>query len=191
MKERAGVVGRGRVADVLTRVKSDHPDLRVHLVGHSFGGRLVTAAVSTGRFTAGSLALLQAAFSHYGFAERWDGAADGLFRPMVTGGHVSGPVIITCTRNDNAVGRAYPIASQIARQTASWLGDKNDKYGGIGSNGAQKTPEAIDARLLPVGGVYDVRPGRLYNLLADDFITDHSAVTGPEVAYAVLTALRT
>jgi pimeloyl-ACP methyl ester carboxylesterase len=190
MKERAGVVGRAGVADVLTQVKTGHPKLRVHMVGHSFGGRLVTAAASSGRFAVDSLSLLQAAFSHYGFAQRWDGTADGLFRPMVTGGYVSGPVIITHTRNDSAVGHAYPIASQIARQTAAWLGDKNDKYGGIGSNGAQKTPEAAGARLLAVGGGYDLRPGRLHNLLADNFIHDHSDVTGREVAYAVLTAVR-
>jgi hypothetical protein len=189
MKERAGIVGRGGVNAVLTQVSARQPNLRVHLVGHSFGGRLVTAAASAGGFRPDTLSLLQAAFSHYGFAQRWDGTADGLFRPVVTGGLVSGPILITCTRNDNAVGRAYPIASQIARQTASWTGDKNDKYGGIGSNGAQKTPEASDGHLLPVGGTYTFRPGRLHNLTADQFISDHSTVWGREVAYAVLTAI--
>ena len=44
MKERAGDVGRGGVNGVLRDLKKVRPDLRLHLVGHSFGGRLVTAA---------------------------------------------------------------------------------------------------------------------------------------------------
>ena len=51
------------------------------------------------------------------------------------------------------------------------------------------TPEAVDGRLLAVGGSYAFRPRALHNLLADDFIRDHSAVKGPEVAYAVLSAI--
>ena len=60
----------------------------------------------------------------------------------------------------------------------------------MGSHGAQKTPKATNARLLPVGGTYDFQRRRLHNLLADDFIADHSAVWGQEVAYALLTAIR-
>jgi hypothetical protein len=189
MKNRAGVVGRG-VNAVLRDVRGRRRDVKLHLVGHSFGGRLVTAAASAGGIDPATVTLLQAAFSHYGFAENWDDkAADGLFRPMITEGMVSGPVLITCTRNDTAVGRAYPIASQIMRQNASWTGGPTDPYGGIGSNGAQKTPEASDGRLLPVGSSYTFQPGRLHNLTADDFIADHSDVCGREVAYAVLTAI--
>ena len=44
MKDRAGDVGRGGVNGVLRDMKKVRPDLRLHLVGHSFGGRLVTAA---------------------------------------------------------------------------------------------------------------------------------------------------
>ena len=44
MKERAGKVGRGGVNPLLREIRAAAPDLRVHLVGHSFGGRLVTAA---------------------------------------------------------------------------------------------------------------------------------------------------
>ena len=100
------------------------------------------------------MSLLQAAFSHYGFSQKWDDANDGAFRRVVTGHAVAGPTIITCTDNDKAVGLAYPIASLLAGQDAAGIGDKNDKYGGIGRNGAQKTPEARDLSLLDVGGTY-------------------------------------
>ena len=44
MKERAAVVGTNGLAQVIAKVRSKAPALRLHLVGHSFGGRLVTAA---------------------------------------------------------------------------------------------------------------------------------------------------
>ncbi len=60
----------------------------------------------------------------------------------------------------------------------------------MGSNGAQRTPEAIpDGTLLDVGGRYQYAPKRVANLKADDFIRDHGDVTGQQVAYAILTAM--
>jgi hypothetical protein len=193
MKERAGTVGRNGASQVLRRVRQGRERVRLHLIGHSFGARLVTAAVvgSDGQpsLQPDTLALLQAAFSHHAFAERWDGISDGLFRKLVNDRMVSGPVLISCTKNDRAVGLAYPIASQIMRQAAAGIGDKHDPYGGLGRNGAQKTPEALDRFLLPVGGAYEeLQPGTLYNLVADDFIANHGDICKNEVAYAVLTA---
>jgi hypothetical protein len=134
--------------------------------------------------------LLQAAFSHYGFADDWEPGKDGLFRPVVLTHRISGPTIITHTQNDKAVGIAYAIASRIAGQVAAAIGDKTDKYGGLGRNGAQKTPEAVDQELLAAGASgYDLRAGRLHNLLADAFVDSHSDIDGREVAYGVLSAV--
>jgi len=78
----------------------------------------------------------------------------------------------------------------LARQNAAALGDRDDPYGGMGSNGAQKTPEADpDTPLLDVGGSYQFTPRRVANLRADQFISDHSDVTGTQVAHAVLSAM--
>jgi hypothetical protein len=195
MKERAGTVGREGVSPLLHDIRAQRPDLKLHLIGHSFGGRLVTAAAA-GRddrpvVKPDTLVLLQAAFSHHGFAERFDGTRDGFFRRVVENQLVAGPVVITCTRNDRAVGVAYPLASLIAGQVAAELGDKNDLYGGMGRNGAQKTPEAVDGTLLAAGGAYAFQAGSVYNLNADQFISDHSDICGDEVAHALLTAVAT
>jgi hypothetical protein len=193
MKSRAGTVGNHGVYEVLREARTARPDLKLHLVGHSFGGRLVTAAATgpSGEDPIGvdSLMLLQAAFSHLGFAQDYEGSKDGLFRSMITGKAVKGPALITHTDNDRAVGLAYPLASRIARQVASGLGDKNDKYGGIGRNGAQKTPEAKEGVLLKSGSAYQLEAGGMYNLRSDDFISNHSDVTGPEVAQALVAAI--
>ena len=100
-----------------------------------------------------------------------------------------GPIVITCTQNDKAVGVAYPLASLIAGQNASGIGDKNDPFGGIGRNGAQKTPEASDGTLLNIGGSYQFKAGKLHNLNSDAIIKGHSDITHNEVAYAILNAV--
>lgn len=191
MKERAGLVGSTGVNQVLTTVRGQNSGIKIHLIGHSFGGRLVTAAAAG--VSVNTMTLLQAAFSHYGFSEHYDGANDGFFRKVVTDKSVSGPTLISFTENDRAVGKMYPLASLIAGQVAADLGDKNDKYGGIGRNGAQKTPEASDGSLLGIDGPekYQLEPGKLYNLNADAIIKDHSDICHNEVAYALLHAVAT
>ncbi|MGH6898208.1 MAG: hypothetical protein ACREJ5_16945 [Geminicoccaceae bacterium] len=193
MKERAGKIGVRGLHVLLRKIKSANPDLGVHLVGHSFGGRLVTAAAlgppESPSVAPASMILLQAAFSHNGFALDFDGERDGFFRQVVEKGKVAGPILITHTVNDRAVGIAYPIASRIARQDASDLGDEDDVYGGMGRNGALHTPEAEAGELLAVGGPYAFVPGKVYNLRSDAFISGHSDVTGPAVVHAVLSAV--
>ncbi|MGZ8196196.1 MAG: hypothetical protein ACXWTH_11275 [Methylosarcina sp.] len=200
MKERAGIIGSTALNPMLRAIAKENPQLRIHLVGHSFGGRLVTAtAAGTSDATllrAHSMTLLQAAFSHYGFAENWDGKNknhNGFFRRVVAKRAILGPIVITHTVSDKAVGMAYPLASLLAGQNASGIGDKDSEFGGIGRNGAQKTPEATDAELLPAGGKYSFMPGKLYNLnglnSAGNLITSHGDVRNRNVAYAVLSAI--
>ena len=198
MKARAGMVGANGLNRVLRELKAAKPALKIHLVGHSFGGRLVTAAADGPDNQPGvpvnSMSLLQAAFSHNAFATKFDTKNDGLFRKVVTEGKVTGPIIVTHTRNDRAVGLAYPIASRLASQKAAALGDENDTYGGIGRNGALSkfTPEAATGQLLAVDTAYQFAAGkRIHNLVADQFITDHGDVARAEVAQAVLSAIAT
>lgn len=187
MKERAGAVGEKGVASVIDKVRGKAPQIRLHLIGHSFGGRVMTAATDAvgSRQKIDSLTLLQAAFSHNGLAAKFDGKSDGFFRKVVTGKKVRGPILVTCTKNDKAVGIAYPLASRLGGQNASAFGDENDVYGGIGRNGAVKTPEAIKGMLLAANGAYNFAGGSIYNLNADAFIGDHSDICRPQVAWAL------
>lgn len=193
MKARAGKVGAGGVNQVLRTLRTRQADLKLHLVGHSFGGRLVTAAVAGPPGQApvipNTLTLLQAAFSHYGFAHAYDGSKDGFFRPVISKGLVAGPIVISHTKNDRAVGLAYPLASLLAGQDAAALGDENDRYGGLGRNGAQKTPEAQRGTLLDVDGAYGFEAGKAYNLNADAYILDHSDICKDQVAHALISAV--
>jgi hypothetical protein len=193
MKERAGLVGRDGVSPLLKQVHTQCPGLKIHLIGHSFGGRLVTAtAAGLAEDTtaiARSMTLLQAAFSHHGFAQDFDGNRDGFFRRVITNRLVAGPIVITCTTNDTAVGKMYPLASLLAGQDAAGLFDKQSRFGGLGCHGAQITPEASDGTLLETTGTYQFQAGKLYNLNADSIIRGHSDICKNPVAYAMLHAV--
>jgi predicted alpha/beta hydrolase family esterase len=186
MKARAGKVGAAGVAALIDALPAEVK--RVHLVGHSFGGRVVTAAAqSSNSDKIAAMALLQAAFSHNGFSAQMKGA----FRNVVEKKRVNGPIIVTHTKNDKAVGIAYPIASRLAGDAAAALGDENDKFGGLGRNGVQKmeTDERAVGTLLDVGNAYDFKSKRFFNLEGQQFITGHSDITGRQVAYAVQRAI--
>lgn len=193
MKERAGLVGRNALFPLLRELRAAFADLKIHLVGHSFGGRLVTAAASgaEGEPVADTMTLLQAAFSHHAFASKFDGSRDGFFRRVIANGAVRGPVVVTCTTNDLAVGKLYPLASLFAGQDAAGIGGPESQFGGIGCNGAQKTPEAVAGSLLDENGTYAFERGRIYNLEANPFIKGHSDICGPQVARAVVSAIAT
>jgi hypothetical protein len=192
MRARAGDVGSRGVAGLLQALAEGAPTTRRHLVGHSFGARVVVAALAAGP-GAHSATLLQGAFSHHALSGDHDErGTPGAFRAVLAPeARLTGPLLVTHTRKDRAVGVAYAAASRLARQRASGFGGPNDVYGGIGRNGAQRTEEVVDpaGQLLPVGGDYDLRAGKVHNLLADDFIRNHGDVAGPQVGYAILRAV--
>jgi hypothetical protein len=199
MKTRAGDIGAGGVHDALQRIREQRPadgaqPLRIHLAGHSFGCRLVTAAVAgpagSAPLSVNSLTLMQAAFSHYAFAVSYDGVHDGFYRRVEADpARVSGVTAITFTAKDKAVGLAYPLASRIARQIAAAVGDANDPYGGLGRNGAQKTPGTVAVQLQPVGTAYSLAARGIYNLDSNAIISGHSDLGHDEVAYALISVM--
>jgi cation transport regulator ChaC len=109
---------------------------------------------------------------------------------------VQGPIVITHTANDDAVGVAYPIASKLAGQEASAIGDRESLFGGLGRNGAVDTSEVVEGSMVDANSDYSFErsPGRIYNLLADQYIRDrpgveaHGDVTNREVANVVASA---
>lgn len=186
MKTRSGTIGKSGLAPLLDQLA---PAIdRVHLTGHSFGARLVTSAAASSTTTKlSTLVLLQAAFSHNGFSRR----KNGFFRGVIDDRRINGPVLITHTRNDEAVGIAYPIASRINGDRTTALGDEHDQFGGLGRNGAQhmEDGEVVQGVLLGETADYTFRQNRLFNLEASEFIRRHGDVTGRQVAHAVRQAV--
>ncbi|MBD5633993.1 MAG: hypothetical protein IAI49_05885, partial [Candidatus Eremiobacteraeota bacterium] len=200
MKERGGTVGSVGAAPLVAAALAANPTLRVHLVGHSFGGRLVTSLANSlpAGSNVASLTLLQAAYSHYGLAPAPPGGGRpaGAFRNLVTNRKVTGEIAITHSVHDWAVGGAYPIASALSRDSASGLDTpdtSNSPWGGMGASGAMQTQEAFDDQLLDGHAAYAPLPAgkSIRNLKGDAFISAHGDVTGPQVAWALLHAITT
>lgn len=186
MKERAAEVGAGGLAPLLGMLKTVSPRTEAHVAGHSFGARLVTAAVmALGRRMAEpaveSMMLIQAAFSQYAFS------AEGYFRPVVEQRMVRWSIGVTYTKHDSALGLAYPVASMLRRQNASGLGGPNDPYGGLGANGARglKPEECIQVNLEDVESIERLRGIAVMNLNADSVILSHTDYCKPQVAAAL------
>jgi hypothetical protein len=108
MKRRAGDVGE-RVARehlaALWRPGSGAP--RVHLVGHSFGAKLVTSMVLGGVAPA-SLTLLLGAFSAFAFAPEIPGLdRPGFYHRVLAERRVSGPIVVLHSEHDTALATLY------------------------------------------------------------------------------------
>ncbi len=200
MKARAGVVGQTGLGPLLGRLHAAAPDLRIHLLGHSFGGRVVAFSLAGLPDAAvrdtpiASLSLIQAAFSHFSFADELphDRKRGGALAGMQQ--RVGGPILVTHTLRDSAVGTAYPMASLAGRQDAAGADDLLYRWGALGHDGAQAVP-ADAAPLRAVGSAYDLGPGRFLNLDANKIIVNggppagaHSDIFHPELAWAVLIA---
>lgn len=196
MKERSGTVGATGVAASVRELRQAHPTLKLHLIGHSLGGRLVTACAkalaSPPAVTIDSLLLLQAAFSHFGLAADNRDGVPGFFRDVLGQRVVDGPMVATFSFQDEVVGKAYAIASRLAGDNVRQIGDRDDPYGGIGRNGAQNMTAAewLEERLHDVGTTYSFRPSRVHGLDGTGgLIRDHSDIRNPRVTYAAASAI--
>ncbi|EKX68357.1 serine-threonine protein kinase [Streptomyces ipomoeae] len=171
MKRRAGTVGERGLGRLLGQLARTAPEVRVHLVGHSFGARLVSFALRglpEGVRTVKSVTLLQAAFSHYAFAERLphDQRASGVLSGQQK--RVDGPLICCHSKHDSALGTIYPLASRMAGDSRAVLGFGigsvlGAKWGALGYDGVQavkgtrsfKLADALKAQ-LPTSGCVNI-----------------------------------
>ena len=190
MKARAGDVGAG-LARVLSGL-SPQRQIRLHLIGHSFGARLVTSAASTfnppPRVELRSLTLLQGAFSHNAFSADAGLAQPGAFASVI--GKVSGPISATHTHNDSACTIAYALASRLVRDNAKAIGDASDQFGAIGANGLLHLAQGKSiAQAMAPDAQYRFQPGLAHNFLADACVSEHGDVTNREVGRLVAAAL--
>jgi hypothetical protein len=173
--------------------------VRFHLIGHSFGCIVVSAMLKGSAGTAGaplpvdSMTLIQGALSIWSFCtEVPDAGGAGYFREIVAENKVRGPLLMTQSRYDTAVGKLYPIAAGAAGQVTFAPGQW-PKYGALGAFGARGRHIACqDQPLRALDEAYDFHPQTMHNLEASSYICEGSGFSGahndiarPEVAHAV------
>jgi hypothetical protein len=196
MKNRAGVIGNQGLGPLLGKLHQGTGGLRVHLMGHSFGARLVAFSLSglptgiTGEASpVKSLLLIQGAFSHFAFSKQKPGALQHVTN------RVDGPLLATFSSRDRAVGLWYPNASRLARQDNEASDDFNFRWGGMGHDGYQQDG-VVDSDLLAQGAAYQLKKHTFYRLNSNNIIKKslsafseaHSDIRHPEIAWAAVSA---
>ncbi|SNT10305.1 hypothetical protein SAMN05216252_11473 [Actinacidiphila glaucinigra] len=199
MKRRAGAVGERGLGPILGGLARAHPSLSVHLVGHSFGGRLVSYALlglPDGVRAVKSVTLLQGAFSHYAFASRLphDGAHGGALSTARL--KVAGPVVSCYSRHDTALGTMYPIASRLAGDDRGFGADLGERWGAMGHDGIKAVGDTMDVPLaealrgaFPRAGCVSVDASAVVSRGGPPSGA-HSDICHPELARIVLRAGR-
>ena len=191
MKIRSGTVGEG-LAKVLDPLLANGK--RVHLIGHSFGGRLMTAATAVVKGKISNLTVLEGAFSHNALSS--DGENDGAYRSVIDNAKVAGRIVAAHSDHDWAVWIAYPLASWHSHDSYSarlggpliqLFGGPNDPYGAMGANGPQHLHDVnqspFDGTSLP-----GLNPG-VHALDCKSFVAGHGQVWNKGSAYIVAAGL--
>jgi hypothetical protein len=194
MKDRSGTVGATGVAEAVRTLRASYPSLRIHVVGHSLGGRLAAscakALTAAPKVQLDSLTLLEAAFSHFGFSANNGHGTAGFFRDVIVQQVVKGPFVSTFSAQDTVVGKAYSIMSRFARDNTREIGDAHDEFGGIGRNGPLLTTEVATTRLNDPGTAYQFKDRVINNLDGSGgLIKNHGDVTNEAVTYAFASAV--
>lgn len=205
MKRRAGTVGERGLGPVVGQLATAAPSVRVHLVGHSFGARLVSFALRglpAGVRAVKSVTLLQGAFSHYTFAARlpFDAHAGGVLQGQQN--RVDGPLVCCYSHFDSALGTIYPLASRMAedargvREGFGLAGLLGARWGAMGHDGVQAVPGTRGYRLadalratLPASGCVNVDAAAVVRSGGPP-AGAHSDILHPELARMVLAAGR-
>jgi pimeloyl-ACP methyl ester carboxylesterase len=182
MKDRAGRVGARGVQRLLAGVLGAG-DAHVHLVGHSYGGKVVLSALCAGAIPRPieSVLLLQPAMSHLCFAPRVPGLdRPGGYRPALDPQRCRQPVFTTFSRHDDPLTRAFHLA--VRRRSdlgeAVIAGEAPSRYAALGGYG----PAPVDGEvtIMPAndpGTPYDTDAGgRVIGIESSRVIRDHSDV---------------
>lgn len=208
MKDRARMVGETSVHTLLATLqraaKGAGRDVRFHLMGHSFGCIVMSAALA-GPPAKATAEPVHSAFLAQGAVSFWSYCSDipyakgnpGYFRGIIDARRVSGAIVTTQSEHDTAVGKAYPAACFVRGDVAFAPGEF-PKYGALGAFGARGPGmEAVDLKMLEANQPYDFERGKFYNIESSQYIAKmeslgsgaHNDIAHPEVAHAMWSAV--
>lgn len=190
MKERAGTVGSRGLYEVVRALQPLRAKkVRLHLVGHSFGGKVVTASLTGSGGTpnhAETLVILQGAFSQFAFATQDEIRAagvsvdrGGLYRDVLGSKLVSSPVVVTFSSADVPNRLLYPAGVALVNDVTEAA--RSPRYGALGAlgvRGAGSVPLTLSVQKL--GAVESLSP-RAVSVDASGVILGHSDLIKPEV----------
>ena len=194
MKNRAGVVGQKGLGPAIDRLADEFPNLRIHLIGHSFGARVVSFALAGMRESAPSpvksVTLLQGAYSRFAFAHDLPFGGQGALEGKLA--RIDGPLTVCFSSHDRALSVFYPLASAAAGDATAGVEDPLARFRAMGQLGAFN----VESQMLgAVGTSYPFKAGEILNLDASDVVIAgdspsgaHSDIFHPQLAWVVAAA---
>ncbi len=193
MKDRAGTVGARGVGPLLRDVLAAS-GANVHLIGHSYGGKVVLSATCFGGDLprkVRSMLLLQPAVSHLCFAEKVP-ATD----PPRPGGYhaalarVENPIFSTYSARDRPLTQLFHRAlrrkSDLGEEKiAAAAGNPPSKYAALGGFGPRKAGETL-IDILDPGSPYPFEDGvEIYGIDGTRTISGHGDISLPSTWWAL------
>jgi hypothetical protein len=201
MKRRAGEVGerlgREHLGPLFSRLTEGGP--RLHLIGHSFGAKVLASAVLAG-LGPRSLTLLLGAFSAFAFAKEVPGTGrPGCYRPLLDERRVAGSIVVLRSAYDRALGSLYPAVTgsvELGRTpNPGRLGHVREvvaasALGAVGARGVGAPDlDLVDVQRtgLPRQPVVNVDGSRIVRAV-EFLVGAHRDIHHPEIATLVLLA---
>jgi pimeloyl-ACP methyl ester carboxylesterase len=197
MKDRAGKVGGNGVATLLAALCAASGAPRVHLIGHSYGAKVLLTALCTvpaGTPRTDSVLLLQPAVSAFCFADK----VPGNDRP---GGYHDAPdrcrepVLTTFSKHDVPLTQLFHLAVRRASDLgevviAAGVPSRYAALGGFGPQGREQDTLVVDPVGVPALYELGAAHPRIIAIRGDDVIGGHGEVTNAATAWALLSQVR-
>ncbi|MGV8965601.1 MAG: hypothetical protein ACOH2F_04925 [Cellulomonas sp.] len=200
MKARAGRVGANGVGPIIHTVLTQSATTRVHLIGHSFGARVMLSAVASGPFPSTefprkvfSMLLLQPAVNRWCFAPKVIGTdAVGGYNPVLD--RVVKPILTTFSASDVPLHDFFHLAVRsVGELEIAAIGD-TDRFGALGGYGPAGLGQLVTTvpAIAPGTKNYDLTNG--FRVVAIDggvvlagatAIAGHSEINNPVTYWAL------
>ncbi|HKY20155.1 MAG TPA: hypothetical protein VJM31_02955 [Vicinamibacterales bacterium] len=192
MKRRAGVVGSQGLYHIIRQLQPmrERARLRVHMIGHSFGGKLLSASLTGHRADAhnraDSVVILQGAFSQFAFSSVPQIAAlgvstsrPGLYLPVVANKLIAGALVVTHSNADLANRLLYPAGVALVNDVVE--ASRVARFGSLGAAGIRgPVVQTIDLSTQALREL-DLSKTALVNVNASSVILGHSDLAKPNV----------
>lgn len=211
-KKLACKIGENAVFPLLKKLQNVAGEkVRFHLMGHSFGCIVVSAAIAGPKDDnlsrpINSLTLIQGALSLWSYCPKIPQKHDskgrsGYFYSIIEKDNkkVIGPIITTQSRHDLALKWAYRAATNVGglltEQVHYDTTNEYPTYGAVGTYGIhidENDNSYVEPIVVNKGNLKDMPPfksGKIYNLNCDDIVGGHNAFANIEVAYLVWSAV--
>lgn len=194
MKDRAGIIGTAGVGPLLRdMLGATGAATRFHLVGHSYGARVLLNAVSRPVGAAlprpvDSMLLLQPAVNHLCFSAA---RPEGGYRKALE--LVRQPIMTTFSVHDFALHNTFHLALRRGKDVGE-IGIAGDEppneYAALGGYGPRGEVSFIEVAIKDPGDPYVLDTAEVLAINGSRTISGHSAISSPSTAWALFNLVK-